>query len=77
VETVFGSLRKVFNWGFALVISSIIYAIVHFMESARTTESVAWFYRISNCCRACWGALPICRPLFRILNLTLAGMLLG
>jgi membrane protease YdiL (CAAX protease family) len=38
----FGSLKKVFHWIFALVISSAIYAIVHFMESASEPSVVTW-----------------------------------
>ncbi len=30
-QALFGTLRKVMNWGLALVISSTIYALVHFM----------------------------------------------
>lgn len=38
----FGSLKKVFHWIFALIVSSAIYAIVHFMESAREPSVVTW-----------------------------------
>jgi membrane protease YdiL (CAAX protease family) len=39
----FGSLRKVFHWIFALVASSAFYAIVHFMESAGEPSVVTWY----------------------------------
>jgi membrane protease YdiL (CAAX protease family) len=39
---VFGSLRKVFNWVFALALSSLAYAMVHFMAPAKAPEAVTW-----------------------------------
>jgi membrane protease YdiL (CAAX protease family) len=39
----FGSLKKVFHWVFALVVSSAVYAIVHFMESAKEPAIVTWY----------------------------------
>lgn len=40
---IFGAFKKVFDWRFALVLSSMIYAIVHFLEGVKTTEPVTWF----------------------------------
>lgn len=39
----FGSLKKVFHWVFALAVSSAVYAIVHFMESAKEPVVVMWY----------------------------------
>jgi membrane protease YdiL (CAAX protease family) len=73
----FGTLRKAFHWITALLISSAIYAIVHFLESAQDPETVTWlsglqllplmFANFAN-----WQAVF---PGF--FNLTLAGILLG
>src|SRR5665213_665021 len=39
---IFGALRKVFHWILALVISSMIYAILHYFESGKAPETVTW-----------------------------------
>jgi uncharacterized protein len=41
--TLFGAFRKSFHWVTALVISSMIYALVHFMEPARQVGPVFWY----------------------------------
>jgi len=74
---IFGALRKVFHWVFAMVISSMIYAILHYFESAKTTDAVTWL-----------SGLQLLPLMFRnlgdlhtilpgVLNLTVAGMLLA
>jgi uncharacterized protein len=73
----FGGLRKVFNWKLALLVSSMVYAIVHFMESARLEGVVTWLSGLELLPRmlrgmADWHALV---PGF--FNLTLAGALLA
>lgn len=39
----FGTLRQAMGWIAALIISSVIYALVHFMESAKQTGPVLWY----------------------------------
>ncbi|MEW6303593.1 MAG: type II CAAX endopeptidase family protein [Verrucomicrobiota bacterium] len=39
---VFGGLRKGGNWQMALVVSSVIYALVHFLERPPAPETVGW-----------------------------------
>jgi membrane protease YdiL (CAAX protease family) len=39
---IFGGLRRVLNWRWALVISSTIYALVHFLARTTDSESVTW-----------------------------------
>jgi len=39
---IFGSLRRAWNWRFALLLSSMIYAIVHFMGPADLPGPVTW-----------------------------------
>ena len=73
----FGALRKVFHWTLALAVSSAVYALVHFMESVRTTEAVTWLsglellpHMLRN-----FGNWHEVIPGF--FNLTFAGILLG
>jgi CAAX protease family protein len=74
---IFGALRKVFHWIFAMVISSLIYAILHYFETAKTSDTVTWL-----------SGLQLLPLMFRnlgdlhtiipgVLNLTIAGMLLA
>lgn len=39
---IFGSLRRVFGWPIALIISSLIYALLHFFKRADITGPVSW-----------------------------------
>jgi hypothetical protein len=39
---IFGGLRRVFDWKFALVLSSVAYALVHFLERAELQGDVTW-----------------------------------
>jgi membrane protease YdiL (CAAX protease family) len=73
----YGALRKVFHWIFALVLSSMIYALMHYFESAQTTDTVTWFsgLRLLPLMLRNLGNLHAVIPGF--FNLTLAGMLLG
>lgn len=74
---VFGSLRKVFHWKFALVLSSMIYAIVHFMESARQTGDVTWLSGLQLLPQMLRGFGDWQAIIPGFFNLTLAGMLLA
>lgn len=40
---VFGGLRRVLYWPFALIISSLIFALTHFLKRADITGPVHWF----------------------------------
>ena len=73
----FGTLRKVMNWGLALVISSMIYALVHFMESARQTGPVLWHSGFDLLPRMLRGLGNWQQLIPGFLNLTLAGALLA
>ena len=74
---IFGALRKVWNWRAALLVSSMIYAIVHFFEKAEVTGPVTWVSGLELLPRmlAGFGDFNMIIPGF--LNLTLAGILLG
>ena len=39
---VFGGLRRVFYWPFALILSSMIYSLTHFLEGADYHSKVMW-----------------------------------
>lgn len=73
----YGALRKVFHWVVALLISSMIYAIMHYFESAKTTETVTWLsgLHLLPLMLRNLGNLQAVIPGF--FNLTLAGVLLG
>ena len=62
---------------FALVLSSMLYAIVHFMESARTTEAVTWLSGLELLPRMLHGFTDWQAIIPGFFNLTLAGLLLG
>lgn len=73
----FGAFRKVLHWVFALAVTSMIYAILHFLESPKDPGTVNWL-----------SGLQLLPPMFAnfanwqivipgFLNLTLAGVLLG
>ncbi len=74
---VFGGLRKVFNWVFALVVSSMIYAIMHFMEPAKATGTITWLSGLELLPRMLGGFTNVSAVFPGVFNLTLAGMLLG
>ena len=73
----FGALRKAFHWIFALVISSMIYAVLHYFESADMAGPVTWLSGIEllPLMLQNLGNLHAAIPGF--FNLTLAGILLG
>lgn len=73
----FGALRKVFNWIFALLISSMVYAILHYFESADIAGPVTWLsgLQLLPLMLRNLGNMQAAIPGF--FNLTLAGMLLG
>jgi membrane protease YdiL (CAAX protease family) len=74
---IFGALRRVWDWRLALVVSSMIYAMVHFMEKADLPGPVAWdsgLRTLPQMLRG-FGDLQVVIPGF--FNLTLAGIILG
>lgn len=72
--TLFGILRKTFSWQTALVISSAVYALVHFMQKANPPAVVQW-----------WSGLAMLPKLFQncppfmpaLLTLFIAGAILA
>lgn len=74
---IFGGLRKVFDWRFALVLSSMIYAILHFMESAEQKGAVTWLSGLELFPRMLGGLTDVREVIPGFFNLTLAGIILG
>ena len=74
---VFGALRKVFHWSFALVVSSMIYAIVHFLAPAELTGAVTWHSGLDLLPKMLAGFTSLGLVFPGFLNLTLAGIILG
>lgn len=73
----FGSLRRVFHWMFALVLSSMVYAIVHFMESAHQAGPVTWLSGLQLLPQMLRGFADFQAIVPGFFNLTLAGILLA
>lgn len=74
---IFGGLRRVFDWRFALVVSSAIYALVHFLERAELFGPVTWLSGLQLLPRMLHGFLDVQKLFPGFLNLTLAGALLA
>lgn len=74
---IFGGLRRVLYWPLALVISSVIYAIVHFFEHAEHTGPVAWNSGFILLPQMLGGFADFHALVPGFFSLTLAGVLLG
>lgn len=74
---IFGGLRRVLYWPFALVISSVIYAIVHFFQRAELTGAITWNSGLSLLPKMLAGFADFHALVPGFFNLTLAGILLG
>jgi hypothetical protein len=73
----FGALRKVWHWVFALALSSMVYAIVHFMESARLAGPVRWTSGLELLPLMLRGFVNVHEIIPGFFNLTLAGAILS
>lgn len=74
---IFSGLRRVLYWPFALVISSVIYAIVHFFQRAELTGAITWNSGLSLLPKMLAGFADFHALVPGFFNLTLAGILLG
>jgi len=74
---IFGGLRRVLYWPFALFISSAIYALVHFLQSAESTGPIGWDSGLALLPRMLSGFADLHAILPGFFSLTLAGVLLG
>jgi len=73
----FGALRKTFHWIVALVLSSALYALVHFLERAEPVRSVNWSSGLVVLGSMLHGFRDLELLIPGFLNLTLAGVILA
>ncbi|MHB8521076.1 MAG: CPBP family intramembrane glutamic endopeptidase [Limisphaerales bacterium] len=73
----FGSLRKAFRWPVALVISSAVYALVHFFQKPEWFGPVGWASGLALAPGMLRGFGEFRALVPGFFNLTLAGVLLG
>ncbi|HEY0036384.1 MAG TPA: CPBP family intramembrane glutamic endopeptidase, partial [Longimicrobium sp.] len=74
---IFGGLRRAMPWGAALVASSAIYAIVHFMGRPANPPVIDWLSGLRVLPSMLAGMAQPGGLVPALLNLTLAGMVLG
>lgn len=74
---VFGGLRKFFHWPLALILSSIIYALAHFLRRADFSGAVSWHSGFALLPRMLGGFWDLHALVPDFFNLTLVGVLLG
>jgi membrane protease YdiL (CAAX protease family) len=74
---IFGGLRRMFYWPFALVASSLVYALVHFLRQTEWAGAVAWNSGLILLPRMLAGFADFHALVPGFFNLTLAGILLG
>jgi len=74
---IFGALRKCLDWRVALVLSSMVYAIVHFFEKAEMQGPIHWHSGLELLPKMLAGFADWQAVIPGFFNLTLAGMMLG
>jgi membrane protease YdiL (CAAX protease family) len=74
---IFGGLRRVLYWPFALLISSLIYALVHFLQPVELTGPVVWSSGLVLLPQKLGGFADFHALAPGFFSLTLAGVLLG
>lgn len=74
---IFGGLRRMIYWPVALFISSLIYALVHFLQRAEFTGVVTWHSGLELLPLMLRGFADFHALAPGFFNLTLAGILLG
>jgi len=74
---VFGGLRRIIYWPLALLVSSAIYALVHFLQHAELTGVVAWNSGLVLLPQMLRGFADFHALVPGFFNLALAGVLLG
>ena len=73
----FGALRKTFHWTMALGVSSVVYALVHFLERPSPVASVGWLTGLVVLGDMVRGFAEMEKLVPGFFNLTLAGIILG
>lgn len=75
--TIFGGLRRFWDWRAALVLSSLIYAAVHFLQSADLPGPINWSSGIRTLELMLRGFSDLQTIFPALLSLTVVGLLLG
>ncbi|EEF58413.1 CPBP family intramembrane glutamic endopeptidase [Pedosphaera parvula] len=74
---IFGALRRIWNWRTALLISSMIYAIVHFFQKNDISGPITWYSGFNQLLHMLSGFINLQQVIPGFFNLTLAGIILG
>lgn len=74
---VMGALRRSHKVGFALVLSSAIYALLHFFQRPVSPEKVEWFSGLLILPQMMRGFVDVWMLVPGLLNLTIVGAILG
>ena len=74
---IFGGLRRVIYWPFALAVSSVIYALVHFFKPAEFAGTIAWNSGLVLLPQMMAGFANFHALVPGFFNLMLVGILLG
>lgn len=74
---IFGALRRAFDWRFALIASSAIYAIVHFFQSSDWVGPITWSSGLEMLPRMAAGFTDPDQLFPGFLNLTIVGGILA
>jgi membrane protease YdiL (CAAX protease family) len=74
---IFGGLRRIIYWPLALLVSSVIFALAHFLQRAELTGAVAWNSGLVLLPQMLRGFADFRALLPGFFNLTLVGVLLG
>jgi membrane protease YdiL (CAAX protease family) len=74
---IFGGLRRMFIWPLALIASSMVYALAHFLQRAEWAGAVAWNSGLILLPRMLGGFADFYALVPGFFSLTLAGILLG
>jgi len=72
-----GGLRRAHSWGLALVVSSAIYALVHFFQRPPTPAEVYWYSGLVTLMDMAHGFAEWKSLVPGFFTLTLAGLILG
>ena len=74
---VFGALRKQFSWRSALLVSSAVYAILHFLARVQAPPEVHWWSGLALLPHKLRGFGDVQQLVPAFFNLLLAGIMLG
>jgi uncharacterized protein len=73
----FGALRKIHSWQFALITSSAIYALLHFFAKPEPPVSINWLSGFTTIAGMLAGFVELQKLVPGFLNLFIVGVILG